>query len=271
MKQAIHGFILAGAAALATPVWAEIETARDLMEAGRFEEAMQEFLPAARSGNADAEELIGVMYALGLGVERDPERAFEWYLRSSLKGHPGAQSGLGWYYELGLGMPAPDFKHLLDTDFHAFEKKRDDIRWREYKFKLKVNEDTYNDMTRVKYTIQSVEPICDGNFADESKVLIEKLKKLHNGESILEEKVDRPAGGGGGGIFEEFFGGGGGGRAGRPRSRGWWPRRTPPRGGAEHRARSGSVLTTFHGSSSVRYLLPARTSPMACCNASLKR
>ena len=31
-----------------------------------------------------------------------------------------------------FGMPAPDFKHLLDTDFHAFEKKRDDIRWREY-------------------------------------------------------------------------------------------------------------------------------------------
>ena len=48
------------------------------------------------------------MYALGLGVERDDERAFEWYLRSSLKGHPGAQSGIGWYYEVGRGMPAPD-------------------------------------------------------------------------------------------------------------------------------------------------------------------
>ncbi len=100
--------ILAVLAALATPVWAEIEEARDLMEEGRFVEAREALLPAARSGNADAEELIGVMYALGLGVERDPERAFEWYLRSSLKGHPGAQSGLGWYYELGLGMPAPD-------------------------------------------------------------------------------------------------------------------------------------------------------------------
>ena len=108
MKQAIHGLILAVCAALASPVQAEIEQARDLMEEGRFEEAMEAFLPAARAGNADAEELIGVMYALGLGVERDPERAFEWYLRSSLKGHPGAQSGLGWYYELGLGMPAPD-------------------------------------------------------------------------------------------------------------------------------------------------------------------
>jgi len=101
--------ILALVIALAAgPAPAEIEEARDLMEAGRFEEARAALWPAARSGNADAEELIGVMYALGLGVERDPERAFEWYLRSSMKGHPGAQSGVGWYYELGLGMPAPD-------------------------------------------------------------------------------------------------------------------------------------------------------------------
>ena len=100
--------ILAVALACASPALAEIEEARDLMEAGRFEEARAALTPFARSGNADAEELIGVMYALGLGVEKDPERAFEWYLRSSMKGHPGAQSGLGWYYELGLGMPAPD-------------------------------------------------------------------------------------------------------------------------------------------------------------------
>ena len=92
----------------ATPVWADIEEARDLMEAGQFKEAREALWPAARSGNADAEELIGVMYALGLGVPRDDVRAFEWYLRSSMKGHPGAQSGVGWYYEIGRGMPAPD-------------------------------------------------------------------------------------------------------------------------------------------------------------------
>ena len=87
--------------------FAELEFARDLMEAGKFKEAMQDLLPAARSGNAEAEELIGVMYAMGLGVERDDIRAFEWYLRASLKGHPGAQSGIGWYYEIGRGLPAP--------------------------------------------------------------------------------------------------------------------------------------------------------------------
>jgi TPR repeat protein len=95
-------------ASLAQPARAEIETARDLMDAGDYQAAMVELLPAARSGNAEAEELIGVMYALGLGVEQDDIRAFEWYLRASLKGHAGAQSGIGWYYEVGRGMPAPD-------------------------------------------------------------------------------------------------------------------------------------------------------------------
>ena len=78
------------------------------MEANQFKQAMEELIPAARSGNAEAEELIGVMYAMGLGVERDEIRAFDWYLRSAMKGHPGAQSGVGLYYEVGIGMPAPD-------------------------------------------------------------------------------------------------------------------------------------------------------------------
>lgn len=108
MKQATHSLILAILTSLASQVMADIEQARDLMEAGQFAEAREALMPAARSGNADAEELIGVMYALGLGVEKNPERAFEWYLRASMKGHPGAQSGVGWYYELGLGLPAPD-------------------------------------------------------------------------------------------------------------------------------------------------------------------
>ena len=103
MFKYIYIFIL-----IPTLIFGEIEHARDLMEEGKFEEAMKELLPAARSGNADAEELIGIMYAMGLGVQKDDIRAFDWYLRSSMKGHPGAQSGVGWYYETGRGMPAPD-------------------------------------------------------------------------------------------------------------------------------------------------------------------
>lgn len=108
MKKLAVMLVLLGGALMPGPALAELEEARDLMEEGRFEEARAALWPAARSGNAEAEELIGVMYALGLGVERDPVRAFDWYLRAAMKGHAGAQSGVGWYYEVGLGMPAPD-------------------------------------------------------------------------------------------------------------------------------------------------------------------
>ena len=91
-----------------TTARADLEAARDLMEENKFKQAMQQLLPAARSGNAEAEELIGVMYAMGLGVARDDVRALEWYLRAAMKGHPGAQSGVGWYYEVGRGVPAID-------------------------------------------------------------------------------------------------------------------------------------------------------------------
>jgi len=87
---------------------ADIEEARDAMEANQFDKAMQILRPAANAGNADAEELIGIMYAMGLGVTQDDRRAFEWYLRSAMKGHAGAQSGVGWYYEVGRGLPSID-------------------------------------------------------------------------------------------------------------------------------------------------------------------
>lgn len=101
-------FFCIAALICASPARADMEEARDLMEAGQFAEARALFELYARSGNADAEELIGVMYAMGLGVPRDDARAFDWYLRASMKGHAGAQSGVGWYYETGRGLPAPD-------------------------------------------------------------------------------------------------------------------------------------------------------------------
>lgn len=109
-KKIIHAkiFCILLIASISTCSYADVEAARQLMESNQFNEAMQALLPMAHAGNADAEELIGIMYAMGLGVERDDERAFDWYLRSAMKAHPGAQSGVGWYYEIGRGMPAPD-------------------------------------------------------------------------------------------------------------------------------------------------------------------
>ena len=107
MKNSFRQVLLAGFF-FSTAVQADVEAGRQLMEAGKFVEARETLLPMANAGNADAEELIGVMYAMGLGVKQDRRRAFEWYMRASLKGHAGAQSGIAWYYETGMGLPAHD-------------------------------------------------------------------------------------------------------------------------------------------------------------------
>ena len=41
-----------------TPLFADIKTARDLMETGEFGAAYTQLIPAARAGNAEAEEMI---------------------------------------------------------------------------------------------------------------------------------------------------------------------------------------------------------------------
>ena len=69
---------------------------------------MEELLPAARSGNAEAAQMIGVLYDLGLGVDQDYARAFDWYLRAAMQGHPSAAAAVAYYFETGRGLPAPD-------------------------------------------------------------------------------------------------------------------------------------------------------------------
>ncbi len=69
MRQFLRASVISVACVFASALAAvaDIEHARDLMEAGEYERAMEAFWPAERSGNADAEELIGVMYAPWIG------------------------------------------------------------------------------------------------------------------------------------------------------------------------------------------------------------
>lgn len=93
--------ISAGASALAGP----FEDGLQAIAAGDYEAAIDIALPAAGTGDANSQELMGIIYAMGLGVEQNYATAFDWYLQASMQGHAGAQSGLGWYYEVGLGVP----------------------------------------------------------------------------------------------------------------------------------------------------------------------
>jgi hypothetical protein len=89
---------------VAGPAAADLARGQAAFVAGEFEVAYAELYPEAKAGDANAQEMIGIFHAMGIGREVDYQRAFDWYMKASLQGHAGAQSGIGWYYEVGLGV-----------------------------------------------------------------------------------------------------------------------------------------------------------------------
>ncbi|SMN12238.1 hypothetical protein SPBRAN_451 [uncultured Candidatus Thioglobus sp.] len=54
--------------------------------------------------DAESQYQLGLMYELGLGVDKDLPQAFEWYQKSANQNHPKAQYNLGIFYALGKGV-----------------------------------------------------------------------------------------------------------------------------------------------------------------------
>jgi hypothetical protein len=75
---------------------------------GDFATALAEWLPLARDGDPAAQRNIGHLYRNGLGVDRDPAYAAEWYERAANAGLSRAQANLGALYLTGDGV-AQDF------------------------------------------------------------------------------------------------------------------------------------------------------------------
>jgi TPR repeat protein/serine/threonine protein kinase len=65
-------------------------------------------LPAVRrlaqDGDAEAQGLLGALYASGLGEDKDDKTAAEWYKKAAAQGSVSAMNNLGVAYEHGLGV-----------------------------------------------------------------------------------------------------------------------------------------------------------------------
>lgn len=99
-------FILTGFTV--SPASADMKLARDAYQAGKFVDAVADLIPAANSGNAEAEFLLGTIFTIGLGHPANPERGFDLYFRAASKGHPAAQMRVSHAYETGRGLAAAD-------------------------------------------------------------------------------------------------------------------------------------------------------------------
>ncbi len=92
---------------LTAPAWAGWDEAMAALQRRDYATAIREFRPLAEQGDARAQNQLGVMYQIGVGVPQDYAEAFKWYRKAAKQGHAKAQNNLGLMYVEGLGVP-PD-------------------------------------------------------------------------------------------------------------------------------------------------------------------
>lgn len=71
----------------------------------RFKESYELYVWCAEKGDSIAQYCVATQLHNGLGVERDPQKAFEWAKMSADQGYEIAQYNVGCCYRDGDGVP----------------------------------------------------------------------------------------------------------------------------------------------------------------------
>src|SRR5947199_3433454 len=90
---------------LAAPLWADFKSGLAAYDRGDFRAAMQEWLPVAQRGDANAQFNIGLLFASGKGVKKDLRQAADWYRKAAEQGVGAAEYNLGVMFANGDGVP----------------------------------------------------------------------------------------------------------------------------------------------------------------------
>ena len=98
--------------------FADYERGLKALNADDLAGALREFRASAESRDARAELALGIMYARGMGIDKDAAAAAVWFKRAAEQGLAPAQLHLGVAYAEGfrqhLGHPYPQ-DNVLDT------------------------------------------------------------------------------------------------------------------------------------------------------------
>lgn len=98
--------LLAGWMILSTPALADLSGGQSAIAAKDYAAAFNQLLPVARTGDAQAQFLLGQMLEHGVAPgSRNPRRAVRWYRSAAAQDHGDAQFALARAYAAGSGVP----------------------------------------------------------------------------------------------------------------------------------------------------------------------
>lgn len=101
-------YLVAGAALLfttiAVPGFYYLRDAPQNLIDGNYRTAFRQYLPLAKANDPVAQNVVGNLLFLGLGVSQNRREAASWYLKAGLSGYAPAQINLGQMYLNGIGL-----------------------------------------------------------------------------------------------------------------------------------------------------------------------
>ncbi|MBT7285434.1 MAG: sel1 repeat family protein [Rhodospirillaceae bacterium] len=86
------------------PARGDIATGLAAYDGGDYVQALAEWHPLAKAGDPDAQTALAGLYFQGLGVQRNPTAAADWYHKAACQGAAIAQLNLGDQYARGEGV-----------------------------------------------------------------------------------------------------------------------------------------------------------------------
>ncbi|MGB1548059.1 MAG: tetratricopeptide repeat protein [Alphaproteobacteria bacterium] len=86
------------------PAFAGYDEGSEAYKQGDYQAAYREWLPLAEQGDAKSQNKMGVLYATGRGVQRDPQVAMSWFLKAAEQGYLDANINIGRMFEQGHGV-----------------------------------------------------------------------------------------------------------------------------------------------------------------------
>ncbi len=124
---------------------------------GRYAIAFHQYETLANNNDPVAQNVIGNLYLLGLGVEKDELKAAQWYLKSALQGSAPAQVNLALLYNGSTSIKRDLIKAL--GWFHIAKQNGSERAERHIRYLVSSNLMLPNIIVRAKSDFRNLEKI----------------------------------------------------------------------------------------------------------------
>ena len=122
---------ISGALLASSALWGDAAAGVAAFKKGDYQAAYREWKAAADKGQPDAQYDLGLLYAKGLGVQRDLQVAQQWYEAAAAQGNAQAEYSLAQMYAQGWGIPTDQASTLrwMEMANGSNSDNQDDPGW----------------------------------------------------------------------------------------------------------------------------------------------